>query len=96
MKTRNVWKRKLNQVLNQGIEDLPPLKIFKPTQNLIKLEDYSKEPHSSYWENFPKNSQDKGESLIDGKALKDLALQYGYENKEELDKIVGWMKKGQN
>ena len=54
MKTRNVWKRKLNQVLNQGIEDLPPLKIFKPTQNLIKLEDYSKEPHSSYWENFPK------------------------------------------
>ena len=40
MKTRNVWKRKLNQVLNQGIEDLPPLKISKPTQNLIKLEDY--------------------------------------------------------
>ena len=32
--------------------------------------------------------------MIDGKALKDLALQYGYENKEELDKIVGWIEEG--
>ena len=52
------------------------------------LDNYKDPAPPSYWEKFPENLASTAKSLIDGEALKRLALECGYEEKVHLDWVV--------
>ena len=93
-RTRDMWLEKLNDI---DIEQLclePPKKKFKPKHHLPVLADYSKPAPAWYWQQFPANYSKPAKSLIDGEKMKEMALEYGYSNYEQLDKVTKWLKEG--
>ena len=76
------------------IPPLPSKKLFSPKYNLPVLEDYSKDAPDSYWESFPMNYKCPAKSLVNGDLLRELAIQYGYVDMEQLDKVCDWLKNG--
>ena len=93
-KIREDWMAKLE---NQNIDDvciLPPPKKFKPKHHLPQLPDYSKPAPTWYWNLFPSNYTSPAKSMISGDKLKEMALNNGYKNYEQLDKVVKWLNEG--
>ena len=94
IETRNLWKRRLQEVLNESKREVPPRKKFKPKCNLPVLDNYEESPTESYWTEFPKNLEKPGKSLIDWEKLKELATFYKYPDKEGLEQVLDWLKNG--
>ena len=77
-------------------EDLaqPKQKVFKPKHAIPKLHSYEGRAPHWYWNLFPSNYQCPAQPKIDGDKLEELALKYGYNDIEQLNKVVGWIKNG--
>ena len=58
------------------------------------LPDYSKPAPAWYWRQFPSNYVSPAKSKINAEKLKSMALQYGYKDYEQLDKVVKWVDQG--
>ena len=87
----------MDRLESNNIEDFcvePPKKIFKPKHKLPILSDYSKPAPTWYWNQFPSNFVYPAKSKINGDKLKELALEHGYKDYENLDKIVKWLNEG--
>jgi len=76
------------------LPSLPPLKKFKAKHDLVVLEDYAVPADKCFWDRFPKNVIQPAKSLIDPDKLKQLALQYGYSDIVQLNKVYLWLKQG--
>ena len=87
----------MNELEHTNIEDFcvePPLKKFKPKHHLPVLTDYSKPAPAWYWRQFPSNYVSPAKSKIDGEKMKELALDCGFKDFEQLDKVTKWLKEG--
>ena len=58
------------------------------------MDSYDQEAPQSFWSKFPSNDVFPGRSLVSGKALKSLAQEMGYPNKDLLEKVVKWLEEG--
>ena len=73
----------------------PPKKLFSPKNlEVPRLNSYEEKAPLWYWDLFPENSTKCAKSKIDGDKLREMALESGYTDMEQLNKIVGWIKNG--
>ena len=94
LRIRNSWKRKLSELENNGLPDLPPKKVFKAKHSLPVLSDYSKPAPADYWDKFPKNINSHAQSLVNPEKLEHLARFYGYKDEKTLMKVIRWLREG--
>jgi len=67
-----LWLARALVVMSWTLPD-PPMKGFKAKNNLMTVEDYSKDAPAGYWDQFPVNMQSWKPSLIDHMELRKLA-----------------------
>ena len=89
-----MWMERMRELF-----DLPPGpmedKIFSPKNPEIpRLQDYEKKAPAWYWDIFPRNEAKSAKSKIDPDKLRELALECGYSDRKNLDKIIGWIREG--
>ena len=70
------------------------MKKFKPKHDLPVLPDYSKPAPAWYWKFFPSNTKFPAQSKISGDKLKEMALDCGYNDYSQLDKVTKWLNEG--
>lgn len=70
-----------------AVPDLPPAKVFKPKFNLPILEDYRSCAPKGFWKLFPSNLTQPKKSLVDGSALRALAVEAGFHDTDLLNAI---------
>ena len=83
-----MWVEMLNDLDIEKLCEEPPKKKFKPKHHLPVLSDYSKPAPAWYWHQFPSNYEKPAKSLIDGEKMKEMALELGYSDYEQLDKVT--------
>ena len=59
-----------------------------------RLASYDKKAPLWYWDLFPENLVKSAKSKIDGDKLRQMALESGYTDVQQLDMIIGWIKNG--
>lgn len=91
---RDSWEALFLEQLSKDTPELPEAKKFKAKHDLPLLQDYSKPAPDWFWEKFPSNLKDGKSSLINADVLYDLAIECGYKDHENLEKICGWLKNG--
>ena len=94
MQMRDEWVDRMLRLAALGDAQEPEKKVFKPKLTLPRLSDYSQPAPSWFWNIFPNNFVTPAQPKIDGNELKNLALQYGYPDRETLDKVFNWIEKG--
>ena len=91
---RDEWVDRMLRLAALGDAQEPAQKVFKPKLTLPKLSDYSQPAPEWFWNIFPSNLTSPAVPKIDGLELRRLALQYGYPDKENLDKVFDWISNG--
>ena len=95
LQQREMWIGKLKSLYKNHLPIEPPKKDFKPKHpQLPKLKSYVMKAPEGFWEKFPENKQCPAESLIDGDMLRKLALEAGYKDVAQLEKVVKYLKEG--
>ena len=74
------FRELLYQQMYEPIPDEPPMKKFKPKQNIPCLASYKTNPDKSYWDSWPKLGWEKGKN-IKSKIDPDVLKKMGYETK---------------
>ena len=69
------------------LDPLPPAKKFCPKFNLPVLSSYSGSGSSDFWEIFPVNHNESVRSMVNGYALKSLAVSCGFQDLVLLDQV---------
>ena len=90
----------LELLLEQEGKDSPgmAMKVFVPKHKNIKLEDYSVDPGSSFWEKVEKIQWEdmKGKKcLVDADKVEELAKKSSYPNQAMLGKVLKDLRRGQ-
>ena len=94
LQLRAKWEEKLKEELEVPPVE-PPKKRFSPKcPEVPKLDSYKGKAPAWYWDLFPENPQKGTKSKIDHVKLKEMALECGYKDKKNLEKIVGWIRDG--
>ena len=91
---RELWETTL-----MGMSTDPPVepekKKFSPKNlEVPRLPSYENKAPLWYWDLFPENMVKSNKSKIDGDKLRAMALEHGYSDIQQLDKIIGWIKNG--
>ena len=68
----------------------PEKKLFSPKNlEVPRLPSYAKNAPLWYWDLFPENKVMVAKSKIDGDKLREMALENGYTDTQQLDIIIG-------
>ena len=90
---KDIWLGRLKDIMEEDLP-LPKQKVFKPKHAIPKLRSYEGRAPSWYWDLFPSNYQCPAQPKINADKLKELALQYGYHDHTQLERVVNWIKNG--
>lgn len=94
LQLRDFWKALLLEQVSKDIPELPDAKKFKAKHDLPVLHDYSKPAPDWFWHKFPSNLKEEKSSLINADVLYCLAIECGYKDLDNLNKVCGWLKNG--
>ncbi|MBM3938748.1 MAG: hypothetical protein FJ333_08890 [Sphingomonadales bacterium] len=82
------WRLRAIQVLGADMKIELKVKTFKPKNNLPRLANYNVDPGEEFWEIFPTNHKEVGQTLISGTKLLGLAKAVGYRKMDMVAKVV--------
>ena len=94
IETRDAWVRRMLQLSTQGPPEPLKMKIFKPKLALPMLKNYAVPAPKWFWGVFPSNYISPAKPKINGTLLADLAISNGYEDRENLDRVIKWVTEG--
>ena len=91
---RELWEKTLVGMSTEPPQE-PEKKLFVPKNlEVPRLPTYEKKAPLWYWDLFPENAVKSTKSKIDGDKLRAMAIEHGYSDIQQLDKIIGWIKNG--